>query len=728
MNAPWKRIRTLVEAFRHNPSLFLTLINRDGDIISVNSTMEKTLNLGCPGNVNFRDIIHPLHVSVFNDALDCAQKNFHPCLLELYLKNGYYHPMKWQVNAIEASEQNNLFLCIGEKILDDDRLQKFNRLGEKNYQLIMDGLDSGVIFHDEKGEIIAANNRAAEIFEVTLERLYQLRDIERFWDWHWNITDEEGKKVFFQDTPFMRTLREERPNEQVLVIRLLSGEHRWVSYRCKPLFDDDHSKVYAVLSSIEDITFEKNLTSQLRERDAVFNAFMLQTPNLAWMVDEDARLLFGNRAFFDFFNLDAEGALYRPIGDLIPAEVADAMYGRHLQVLQTGQPLQMVETARRADGSTLTYHINLFPVEGISGRKLLGGHAVNLAEKYAVEKQLRETNERLLLLSRATNDAIWEWDMQSGQIFRNDALMDMIGYQFDDPKGLSWWFRRIHPDDRNRVSDIVKESTDQGRQSWQDEYRFKCADGQYKFMRDRGFIVYENGLPVKMIGSLQDITGIRQLENKLHEEKLRQQKEISETVIKVQEKERTRIGHELHDNVNQILSTSKLFIDLFEPQGEEQERLKAKGLEYIVLAIEEIRKLSKELVVPQLRDRGLVRNVQTMIDDIHLSGKLKIRFTHDDDLEFLSAGKKITLFRIIQEQVKNIINHSQAGEAGINLLVRGNEIHLHIEDNGVGFDSQRTSRGIGLSNIHERTRFYGGRVELYTAPGKGCRMVVAIPL
>jgi PAS domain S-box-containing protein len=105
--------------------------------------------------------------------------------------------------------------------------------------------------------------------------------------------------------------------------------------------------------------------------------------------------------------------------------------------------------------------------------------------------------------------------------------MDMIGYQLEDKKGLSWWLRRIHPEDRNRVSDNVKDTTEKNLQSWEDEYQFKCADGTYKHMHDKGYVVYENGLPVKMIGSLRDVSGLKDLENKLMEEKLQRQKEIS---------------------------------------------------------------------------------------------------------------------------------------------------------------------------------------------------------
>ncbi len=344
-----------------------------------------------------------------------------------------------------------------------------------------------------------------------------------------------------------------------------------------------------------------------------------------------------------------------------------------------------------------------------------------------LKKKLREANDRLLLLTRATTDSIWEWDMTTGHIFRNDALMDMIGYQPDDPKGLSWWLRRIHPDDRNRVSDIVRDSTDQGRQSWEDEYRFKCADGSYKYMRDKGYIVYENGLPVKMIGSLQDVTNIRELENQLIEEKLQRQKEISEMVIRVQEKERTRIGHELHDNVNQILSTAKLFMDMLNPEAESEIKLKEKSVNYILTAIEEIRKLSKELVVSQLKEKNLVESINSLIDDIHLSTDVKVKFTYDLEQDLLSPGKKITIFRIVQEQFKNILKHSQASEVDICLQSRSNETQLLIRDNGVGFDSSRAGRGIGLSNIYERTRFYNGMVEIKTAPGMGCQLEVTMP-
>lgn len=731
MKKKWSALKELISAYKQHDDIFLSLINEDGKIICANANMVKTLHLQNPRqvNTNFQDLLHPVNLNDFKTAIRTSAQRKSPCCIELYLKNGYYHPMKWEVNYLQPEPSNEeKFLCVGHRILDEKRIEQFNLLGEKNYQLIVEGLNAGVLFQDRKGELIAANQKAAEMFNTTLERLYQLTNIGSLWNTAWDIQTEDAKPVSFDETPFMTAIHTGQLQTEVLVVRLRNGEHRWLQFSSQPLFEENNYVPFAVVSNIVDLTQEKKLSRQLKEREALFNVFMKQTPNLAWVVDEDGNLVFASESFYEYFGLNKNKSVDKNIGDLIPSVVAGALYEKHLQVLQTGVPVELVEKVKWANGTNFVFHINIFPIDGITSKKMLGGHAVNLADKFAAEKKLKEANERLLLLSRTTSDAIWEWDMQTGYIFRNDALMDMIGYQFEQTKGLSWWLRRIHPEDRNRVSDKVKDTTEKNLQSWEDEYRFKCADGNYKHMHDKGYVVYENGLPVKMIGSLQDVTGMKDLENQLMEEKLQRQKEISETVLRVQEKERTRIGHELHDNVNQILSTTKLFVDMLTPGSKEEKQIKQKSIEYLMMAIDEIRKLSKELVVPQLNQKGLVASIKTLIEDIHLSTEIKVKCTHDHENDLLSQGKKVTLFRILQEQLKNIIKHSKASKVDIFLQCKENDVQLLIKDNGKGFDPKQTHQGIGLSNIYERTRFYNGSVDIQTAPGKGCTLCVTMPI
>jgi signal transduction histidine kinase len=218
------------------------------------------------------------------------------------------------------------------------------------------------------------------------------------------------------------------------------------------------------------------------------------------------------------------------------------------------------------------------------------------------------------------------------------------------------------------------------------------------------------------------------LENRLVKEKLQKQKEISETMIEVQERERMRLGIELHDNVNQILTSLKLYIAMLNPDKPGEKEIQDKCLTYAGTTIEEIRKLSKDLVVPQLKGNTLVENIKSLISDINGCNDLKINFTYTHEADLLSAGKKLALFRITQEQIKNILKYSKAQDATIYLQYKNNDVELIIQDNGIGFDTRKTLRGVGLSSIQERTWFYNGNVQIKTAEGKGCTLKVNIPV
>jgi PAS domain S-box-containing protein len=320
--------------------------------------------------------------------------------------------------------------------------------------------------------------------------------------------------------------------------------------------------------------------------------------------------------------------------------------------------------------------------------------------------------------------------MQTGKIFANQALNLLLGEELDKVSDLGWCFQSIHPEDREQVENRVKKVLDKKEQSWEQEFRFRYRDGSYKMMLKRGFIIYENGVAARMICTLQDISEIRELELQLVEQRLRQQKGIAEAIIRAQEMERSRIGNELHDNVNQIISTAQLYLNSLDPEREDFHDLKERTKAILSLSIEEIRKLSREMVAPNLRETGLLKSIQAIVADIRYINPFQIKFEHSEtaSIEALSHQMKVTLLRIIQEQVKNIVKYSNAETVEISLHCYQNQVRLHIGDDGIGFDAKNTPRGLGLSNIYERTRLYGGKAILHTSPGMGCSLIVNIPL
>jgi PAS domain S-box-containing protein len=597
MRINWKKLKPIISSAGCQGNQYLTVVDEEGHLLMANARMQKEFKLKNPKQIksSFFDLLHPLHIEHFRDAFRNSTESKSPYAMELHLKNGVYHSMKWQVTYLSGN---------------DDELKSYLCLGT------------------------------------------------------------------FNDTILPR-----------------------------------ENKVFPDADIMENIV----------------NAFVEKSPNLSWVVDEGTNLVYANKAFFQYFKLD-ENALNKKIAELLPLAVADALYENHRKVLRTGLPLSTIEKGKTANDKLIVFRVTLFPLDAAGGKKMIGGIASNQSDKYMAEQNLEIANERIRNLNKVTSDAIWEWDMKTGEIFRNEKLIELTGFLPEDDRGLTWWLSRVHIDDRDKLNETLKEVTDKNLQSWKSEYRFLCADGEYKNILDHGFLVCENGMPVKMIGSLNDITGEKLMENLLVEEKLRQFKNISEAVIRSQEQEHTRLGREMHDNVNQILSTIKLFASMLTASNKKEKDIKQKTIEYTMLAIEEIRKLSKEMVAPQLDGGTLAEHIQKIIDDIELSTKLKIKFTYDTENELLSPGKKLALFRIVQEQIKNILKYSKADHVEILLQGKREDVQLIILDNGIGFDVRKSNNGVGLASIKDRVKFYNGLVEIKSSPGEGCLLNITMPL
>ncbi len=194
-----------------------------------------------------------------------------------------------------------------------------------------------------------------------------------------------------------------------------------------------------------------------------------------------------------------------------------------------------------------------------------------------------------------------------------------------------------------------------------------------------------------------------------------------------QERERFELGQELHDNINQILATSKLYLDVAIEEREPRMELLTKSRNNIGMAIEEIRRLSKELITPSLNDLGLIQSIKELIRSIQMVKKMKIRLSISGfGRKRPQPEQKINIYRIIQEQLNNILKHAQASSVAIDLNKHLEQIRLRVEDDGKGFDPRARRNGVGISNIISRAELYNGKVEIDSAPGKGCRLEVIL--
>lgn len=236
------------------------------------------------------------------------------------------------------------------------------------------------------------------------------------------------------------------------------------------------------------------------------------------------------------------------------------------------------------------------------------------------------------------------------------------------------------------------------------------------------------GKIIFMLGITRDVTEKKKAEQQLIEEKIKRQKLIAETFILAQEEERNELGKELHDNISQILTTVKMYLGLAKGKDIIPVDLIEESYKYVNEVMDSIRKLSHTLVAPSLSASNLKDALRKLVKEANLIEDMQLRLFVDEKYNEKEVDKKkeLTLYRIVQEQLNNIIKHAGANEVIITLKRENENLVLNVTDNGIGFNDKLVSEGIGIRNIKNRVDFYGGTVNIITAPNKGCTLEICI--
>jgi len=502
---------------------------------------------------------------------------------------------------------------------------------------------------------------------------------------------------------------------------------------------DDNNKPISVIFVNHNITKVKTTEKKLAEAEATYEKLVNTLVDGVIMLDKNGKITTSNKRASSILGLNEEELLGKEFGDSswksIKTDGSPFPWYEFPTVvtLQTGFPQRNVKMGVNLPNG-------LFVWLSINSEALI---RVGEFEPYAVvvsfaditdgvnrEEELRKSNERFFYVSKITSDAIWDIDLETKQIYRSETFYELSGYSREEIKpDLDWWFNKVHPKDRERVKNKVQEYIQSGKEKWEDEYLFLCADGNYKFLLDSGTILYRLGKPVRILGAIRDLTEKKKLEQQLMQEQEQKHKAVSQAGIAAQEAERSNISRELHDNVNQLLMSAKLFMNSAKADPEKADEHIGKAITYQMMAVEEIRKLSKKLNTSLVKVIGLSRSIDDIIINMKAFQQIETKFLYDQNLEKrLSEDQQLMIFRIIQEQTNNIIKYAEAKNVTICLKEQNNQVYLSITDNGKGFDTSIQSKGIGFINIYNRVDAFGGEVKLNSSPGKGCSLEIIFPI
>lgn len=251
-------------------------------------------------------------------------------------------------------------------------------------------------------------------------------------------------------------------------------------------------------------------SEQLRASDERYRTILEMSHDLIWAVDAEGRITYLNNAARRIYGRDPEEMIGRSFLDFVPPDQRERDVAALGEAIRAGgELLDYPSRVYHADGSIVHLRANARLIQDSTG-KVIGstGTSRDVTESERAQERLTESIERFEMVQRATNDAVWDWNLANDTIRWSDNLRTLFGYEPAElATGIETWASRIHPADRARVQASVDELFASGGSDWEAEYRFRRRDGTYANVFDRGYVMHDaGGKPVRVIGAIMDIT------------------------------------------------------------------------------------------------------------------------------------------------------------------------------------------------------------------------------
>jgi PAS domain S-box-containing protein len=509
------------------------------------------------------------------------------------------------------------------------------------------------------------------------------------------------------------------------------GSYRYVVARGRVL-RSPNGKPLRAAGSLTDIAARRRAEDALRESEQRFRAIADTAPAFIWMTGPDGACTYVNQRWLDFRGRALEQEIDNGWQDTIhPDDLASLDIAR--AAAREGREYTVELRTRGADGQ---YHWLLCtgrPRYTADGTFLgLVGSSVDITERKQAEEALHESEERYRLLVEVSPDPIWV-HCEGQLVLANPAGLTLLGASGPEQVIGRSWLDFIHPD--------FHESVRRRRQQLHEGLSVPSIT--LKLLRLDGTLldVEANATPFTYQGKPAILAVGRDItERKRSEEALRDYAErlevLSRRVIEVQETERRNLAHELHDEIGQSLIAVK--ITLQRKQHQPESTALAPYLEDSIAVVDEairqVRDLSLDLRPSLLDDLGLVPALRWYVDRQAQRSGLNLQLIAKPLETSPPPEVETACFRVVQDALTNAMHHAHAQRVRIELQQKEAELHVVVQDDGIGFDvaqqRARATRGesMGLLSMEERAALLGGRLEIISAHARGTTVHACFPL
>lgn len=448
----------------------------------------------------------------------------------------------------------------------------------------------------------------------------------------------------------------------------------------------------------------------------------------------------------------AVNARWCEIAALASAEALDEGWARALhpddrervleewgRATREGRGLETEFRFQHRDGAVTQVLAQALPEQDTLGRITgFAGAITDLSRYLADQKELRANQERVDLALGATTEGSWDWDVATGTVRMSRNRISRANHPAgEDELPVRVFAERIHPEDRSSVRDCMMAHLVRGVPLFECEHRLLTDSGTWRWTLQRGRVVERDaaGNPLRVVGVGIDIETRKQVETETAQ-RSEQLRCLASELALVQEYERRRIAAGLHDEVGQMLALARIKLgQLMETREQGDVAGRVGEIRALVdRAIADTHALIFELSSPVLRELGLAAAVESLCERLGKESGVHFRVVAEREPDSLGEDLRILLFRAVRGLCQNVVMHARAPRAEVRLSTEENRIRIVVADDGEGFDTFEQARrfdasgGFGLFSIRQMCTQIGASFEIESAPGKGARVVLSVPL
>lgn len=366
----------------------------------------------------------------------------------------------------------------------------------------------------------------------------------------------------------------------------------------------------------------------------------------------------------------------------------------------------------------------------------------DVTDRKKTVQKLEESRKKLSEAQRIARVGSWEWVMGEGEgeLRWSKEMCRIHGIEPGEfNRRYEMFFTHVHPDEQEHVQEYIGGAL-KSKQPFKFEDRIIRPDGKERILLNQGRVVTdEENNVIKMVGTSQDITELKQKEQQVREysELLRK---LSARIERAREEERIRIAREIHDELGQMLTVLKMDISLVSSEiinnipTHAKDSIRSqmrKVVDRINIIIKSVQRITTALRPEVLDDLGLKDAIEWQAQEFGKRTGLQINFgANVTDVNILGDEQSTTLFRIFQETLTNVIRHANASKVDIELKKEQDVIYLIVKDDGIGITREELNdpTSLGIIGMRERTLLLGGDVGIEGEQGKGTKVILKIPL